>query len=180
MATLTLQQVRATPLGKTPTIEELLAIVDHAIDHETAIANLWSAVGVSPPSWPTPTDIRYVLAETGGAPDVYVAAISGATDKSLVEGLTYWLFGCVTNTGASTLDVGSLDGDQPIKKKTPEGISDLNAGDIPNFGAFLYYSLANACWVLINPTPSGINHFVSAAEPTDTDGNDGDFWYVKE
>lgn len=179
MATMTLAEIRATPLGKTPTIEELIAMVDHLIQHESDIGAL---TGGGDPGYNSSIDTRWLLTETGGAPDVYVATWPEAAGQNLVEGFNYWLHGqAQTNTGASTLNVGSLEGAVPIKKKTPSGIQDLEAGDMPLFGAYLYYSATNAAWLLINPTNTGVKHITQTTTPTDPSlYNEGDYIYVVE
>jgi len=154
-------------------------MVDHLIQHE---ADIGALTGGGDPGYNSIIDTRWLLTETGGVADTYTATWAEAAGQNLVEGFNYWLHAqAVTNTGASTLDVGSLEGAVPIKKKTPNGIQELSAGDFPLFGAYLYYSAVNAAWVLINPTVTGIEHVTVTTAPTDPAlYNEGDFIYVLE
>lgn len=184
--TLSLEQVRATPLGKKPVIEELTAMVDHSIEQESRITTSEERLdvidgGLPAITWPTAADTKYSIEETSGNPNNYTAAIAGASASlDLIEGLAYWLHGSVTNTTVCTLNVGSRDGTMPVRKKTPDGIVELESGEMPSFGAQLYYSNANATWVLINPTITGITHHVTNTLGVAADYVEGEFIYVIE
>lgn len=178
MATLTLAEIRATPLGKRPVLEELIAMVDHISQNQDDIGAL---TGGGDPGWNSSIDTRWLLIETGGVADTYVASMVGATGESLVEGFNYWLSGQIsttTGTQQATLNVGSLEGAVPIMKETGTGVVDLDANDLPLKGALLYYSASQLAWILTNPTGTGATITQSASQPSG--GKDGDIWMIPE
>lgn len=177
MPSLTLEQILATPVGKTPVIEELQSLIEYVILNRDDIGAL---TGGGDPGYNSSIDTRWLLTETGGVADTYLASLPNASGNVLIEGFPYWLTGQVaTNTGATTLNVGTVEGAATVKKNTPAGLVELAAGDFPLFAARLYYSVTYTSWVLVNPAGGGITHTTSATIPT-TEGNDGDVWYIPE
>jgi len=145
--------------------------------------DIGALTGGGDPGYNSAIDTRWLLLETGGVADAYVAALTNAAGNALVEGFSYWLHGqLITTTGTvpATLNVGTIEGNVPLKKKTESGIVDLQAGDMPLFGAFIYYSAKETAWLLINPTNTGITHTTGTVVPDDSFGNEGDLFYIEE
>jgi hypothetical protein len=176
---LSLQQILNTPLGKTPTIQELQDLTQHVINNQDDISGM---SGGGAPGFNSAIDTRWSLLETGGVTNTYVAEMNDAASNQLAEGFNYWLYGiALTNTGDSTLDVGTIDLAVPIMKITISGLVQLGAGDLPITGAYLYYSSASSAWILINPVDTGIEHITQTTVPTDPSlYNEGDLIYVVE
>jgi len=177
MASLTLDQIRATPLGKTPVIEELIAMIDHIKQNQDDIGAL---SGGGDPGWNSAIDTRWLISETGGNANNYVAAINNAAGNSLPEGFNYWMINMISNTGACTLDTGTIEGSLPLMKWGVTSLVALEDGDVPLHVCRIYYSSNFNAWVLQNPTGGGITHTTSTVLPNPGDGKDGDIWYVIE
>ena len=193
MALLTLAEILATPLGKTPVIEEMQSLVQHVLDNQQAIAT----ANPSAETYRTGIDERYVMLELDGVANNYrsiMVGIDGMDDEdppaplypdgvTLYEGAKCWLYNddvaLVPNTGVCTFDAGTNDGAMPIKKIHPSGLIDLSAGDIQPSGVAMVFSDRFSCWVILNPTNYGIAHIYETSEPTNAAlYNEGDLIYV--
>ena len=170
---LTLEQILALPAGHTPTLPVMRDLVQYIINNRDAIA----VIDPSPPIWQAPGDTRGVLVETGGVADVYTATWADASGNNLFEGLRVILHGvAATNTGACTLNIGSLEGAVAIKKQTPAGAVNPEAGDMPLAGCELYYSAAESAWLMTDPVH--VSQIVTTTLGDVADYNEGDFIYV--
>jgi len=175
MASLTMQQIRATTLGKTPTIEELLAWIDHTIKLQSDVGALQ---GGGIPEWQSAIDTRWTYSETSGLANSYTITMDDAAGNALYEGLMIRIIDiAATNTGSATLNAGTTDGAVTIVKRAGDGSRiNLSAGDLRNPSLFIY---DGGQWVLQNPSSAFVMHHVDTIAPTSGDGNNGDFWYVK-
>jgi len=179
----TLDQLLATPMGFKPTYTKLTDIIEHIKTNQAAITGNFDAIealGGAPVTWPRASDTAVTLPELDGVADVYRCAMAGASvDVSLYEGAYVRLYGAISNSGASTLDVATSDGAVAILKMDAEGgLVPLSAGDMPSKMAVLLYSSAG--WILMNPASAFSNHVVTSVLGDATDYNEGDFVYVIE
>jgi hypothetical protein len=172
---LTLAEIRATPLGKTPVYDELTSLVDHVTNNQDDISAL---TGGGDPGYNSAIDTRWLLTEIGGVANTYVAVLPNAGGETIVNGFNYWLIGQLANTGPSTLNVGTLEGAIPIKVRSAKSLVDLIAWDIPVYGAYLFYSAQEAAWILQNPGTIGVRHWSGEVAPENSFGEDGDVYYV--
>ncbi|RLB93469.1 MAG: hypothetical protein DRH76_10155 [Deltaproteobacteria bacterium] len=178
MATLTLEQILATPLGKTPVIDELQSLVTHVITNRDDIGGI---SGGGEPGFNAGIDTRWSIQETAGVANTYVAAILNAAGNVLYEGAVIWMYGQLTNTGNATLNADSSNGNVPIKKAAGATFGELAVGDMPTTGALLYYSLSEGIWILMNPVSSSRGHFIVTTTPTNAAlYNNNDLIYVVE
>lgn len=155
MATYSLATIKALPQGTTPWIEYMRSLVDHVTQNQSDIAAF--SVG-SAPGWNAAIDTRYSHAETGASATAFTIAMPDASGNNLYNGASIVVYNInQANTGAATLNVGSLDGALTIKKRNAAGsLVDLEADDlVPNNPAILFFDYPY--WILLNPSTGSGN-----------------------
>ena len=127
--TYSIDTVIALPRGTTPWYDQFTDAMRHIKNAQDDISAL---SGGGTPTFGALIDSRWYVVDTSGLTTAYTAVTSPAAtvSDSIPDGYTLIFDPVQTNTGASTLSIGSLDGVVNIKKITGGAKVALIAGDL--------------------------------------------------
>ena len=137
--TYTTAQIIALAKGATNWYEHAKSGFQHVKNAQDDISTLQSAAfSGATPGWNAAIDTRWYVADTSSSTTTYTGTTSPSAtgSDSLFAGYRIFFNPANTNTGASTLNVGSSDGAVNIKKISGGAKAALSAGDLDDNGIY--------------------------------------------
>ena len=169
--TYTTAQIIALAKGATNWYEHAKSGFQHVKNAQDDISTLQSAAfSGATPGWNAAIDSRWYVADTSSSTTTYTGVTNptATSSDSLFAGYRIFFNPANTNTGASTLNVGSSDGAVNIKKISGGAKAALSAGDLDDNGIY-ELTFDGTDWIMIAPP-----EFSSATARTWTAGQRGE------
>ena len=151
--TYTLAQIIALAKGTTNWYNYAKSTAQHGKNAQDDISTLQSAAfSGATPGWNAAIDTRWYVVDSSSSTTTYTGTTSPTAtgSDSLFTGYFIVFKAATTNTGTSTLNVGSADGAVNIKKMSSGAKAALTAGDLDsdNFAELIF---DGTDWILLNP-----------------------------
>lgn len=125
----TIDQIIALPQGTTPWYDQFVDAMKHI---KNTMDDVSSLSGGGAPGFGALIDTRWYIVDTSGSTTTYTAVTDPAATASdtIPDGYMVLFDPVNANTGACTLNIGTLDGAVSIKKMQNGTKVDLTAGDL--------------------------------------------------
>ena len=151
--TYTTAQIIALAKGTTNWYEYAKSGFQHVKNNQDDISAL-SGGGV--PGWNAAIDSRWYVADTSSSTTTYTGVTNptATSSDSLATGYSIIFKPATTNTGSSTLNVGTSDGAVTIKKVSSGTLQNLSAGDFDS-DAFYLLAFDGTNWLQVSGSGGG-------------------------
>lgn len=151
--TYTTAQIIALAKGTTNWYEYAKSGFQHVKNNQDDISAL-SGGGV--PGWNAAIDSRWYVADTSSSTTTYTGVTNptATVSDSLATGYSIIFKPATTNTGSSTLNVGTSDGAVTIKKVSSGTLQNLSAGDFDS-DAFYLLAFDGTNWLQVSGSGGG-------------------------
>lgn len=151
----TLQQLYDTEAGTEPWYLEYQDIISFLASHAADISAL---SGGGTPAFGGPIDLRWYLADTASSGTTYTGSPANLPSGSdtVTTGQFYFFVPATTNTGAATLNIGTVEGAIDFNKIVDGVKSALSAGDLVALSpTFIIYDGSD--WIVNLNAPTNVD-----------------------
>jgi|TARA_Y100000031_G_C8216967_1_gene383925 hypothetical protein len=151
--TYTTAEIIALAKGTTNWYEYGKSIAQHLKNNSDDLASL---SGGGTPGWNSAIDTRWYVADTSSSTTTYTGVTNPTAtgSDSLAAGYSIIFQPATTNTGSSTLNVGTSDGAVTLKKISSGTLQNLSAGDFDS-DAFYLLAFDGTYWLQVSGSGGG-------------------------